>query len=264
MRTKKIDDDLAAQLAQGPLEQQRAANAKRHASAWLDGPSPDFIFPSADFAAALRYRLALHENWGSRTARLCVCGFQCNTSAEYSHHVLGCTKRKGANVSTRHTALKNEFAKACRENLLTTRVEPKIADGDYADLLCFFPPNDLDAAAEVIADFTVTSTLAKYGASEEEATKKKNARYDNKNLIVAQMDVTGGMSNAICGLIRHIANFSDDEFFVQSLRERAAKTVQQFNGQILRRASLKNHFGASLRKFVAAASAQATSEGSLH
>jgi hypothetical protein len=141
-----------------------------------------------------------------------------------------------------------EFARACKENLINYSIEPAIAAGDFADPLCLTPPNDTESESQVIVDFTVTSVLAKSGNSEDEATKKKNTRYKNKDLIVAQIDTTGGMSNALCSLIRHIAKFSDDENYAHCLRVRAAKTVQQMNGLILRRASLKTFFGANVGK----------------
>jgi hypothetical protein len=242
-RTAQMDTAILAVVSRGPLEEHRAAGAKRNASAWLTGPSPDFSFPSENFAAALRYRIGLHESWGARTSRVCSCGFVCPSSAEFSHHILGCAKRKGAGVSTRHTALKNAFAHACRENRLTCRVEPEIRAGDRADLTIYSPDGAEDESQHTI-DFTVTSCLAKTGGTEESATKKKNTRYETEGLVVAHMDATGGMSQAMCKIIRVISSFSEEEDAAARLRAIAAKTVQRFNGEILRRACLNTVFGA--------------------
>jgi hypothetical protein len=73
-RTAKHDEAVLQRVARGPFEEQRCAQAKRHASAWLEGPAPEFVFPSSDFAAALRHRLCLHEPWGNKTSRVCACG----------------------------------------------------------------------------------------------------------------------------------------------------------------------------------------------
>jgi hypothetical protein len=141
--------------------------------------------------------------------------------------------------------LKLEFAKACREALVTHQIEPEFAPGDFADI-AFFPANDPDESARALVDFTVTSSLSKSKASEEEAQRRKHQRYKNGDLVVAQIDVTGGMSNAMVKLMSDIAFFSDDETFLSRLRAAAAKTVQRFNGLILRRASLKSKIGASV------------------
>lgn len=239
-RSLRIDDKIVEELRSTSLAALCSANAKRHASAWLNGPSEDFFFPSRDFQAAIRYRLGLYEKWGARTSRVCHCKYRCDSAADFSHHILGCSKRKGINVSTRHTALKKEVAKGCQEVFLHHKVEEQFAAGDLADLIIFQPD---EATPELLIDFTITSCLSKSGASEEEATKRKNRRYKEASLIVAQVDVTGGMANATCKLLNDIASFSDDQSFIFHLRESVAKTLQRFNGIILRRASPKQTFG---------------------
>ncbi|NBO39880.1 hypothetical protein EBU99_15050, partial [bacterium] len=241
-RSLRIDEKIAEEIRTTSLGALCAANSKRHASAWLNGPSEDFVFPSRDFQAAIRYRLGFYDKWGARTSRVCHCKYRCESPAEFAHHILGCAKRKGINVSNRHTALKKEVAKACQEVFLHHKVEEQFAAGDLADLIIFQPDEE---SPELIIDFTITSSLSKSGASEEEATKRKNKRYKEASLIVAQVDVTGGMANATCKLLNDIASFSDDQSFIFHLRESVAKTLQRFNGIILRRASPKQIFGTS-------------------
>jgi hypothetical protein len=245
-RTAVFEREIAERVDEGPLAPIRAAAAKRGAGAWLQGPSADYFFPPDAFAAALRYRLGLFENWGSKTSRRCNgCGLVLLSPAAFSHHILGCASRKGLGPAARHTELKNLFARACRENLLTHTVEPQLRAGDFADL-SFFPPNESEDALQTVVDFTVTSSLARSGASEAAATKRKKDRYKDQNLVVAQVDVMGGMSNALVNLISRISSFAnDDAGFHDRLRTHTAKAIQVFNGLILARASLKQPFGAS-------------------
>ena len=207
------------------------------------GPSFSLAFHNDDFAAALQLRVASFPKWpATKTAHTCGCGYICNSPSEAVHHNLGCAKRAGSTVSTRHKEVELYHARELRSRHVGVRLNaPALGptgstQHTYADL------DILTSHAEgsiplVSVDYTITSSLSKHGATEKAATEKKDRKYQG-TVICAHAEVMGGFSNPLSSLLAYIAGFSDDinvQEDLHTIRCNTAKVIQMWNGRSLRR-----------------------------
>jgi len=173
-RTTLIDEALLKQIENSSNPEMRlhhAACKKRHSGAWLAGPSFSFSF-GRDFAPALQLRIAAFAKWGpSKTAHTCSCKYMSRSPAEAVHHHLGCTKRQGSLVSTRHMEIELLHARMLRALHIGHRLNPPLAGHLFGDLEILTCPGSNDVL--MVVDYTVTSSLSKYGGSSASATEKK-------------------------------------------------------------------------------------------
>ena len=108
--------DVTATLtkALGPERQALVkANASSGTATWFTDPST--VMGQRDFAAAMRLRLGTAHPGLSAVVTCPGCGIQ-YAKAAWSQHVIGCTRVRGVNASTRHARLKDAVKKVATEH----------------------------------------------------------------------------------------------------------------------------------------------------
>jgi hypothetical protein len=218
--TAIVDGAIIDQLDTKTAEHRRRC-AKTNASSWLAGPSEESKLSDEEFATALRCRLLLPDS----TERTCPCGFEAPSAPDRETHLLGCTHRNGIGPATRHNMLRDLVADLARERGFTTMLEPTLADG-RADLALLHP----SLPEPMVIDFTVTNTAAMSNPTGAQAEARKKRRYGKRDLVVAQIDVSGGFSQALSNCVKTIATDPDDQ---RALTQRISKVVQKGNARIL-------------------------------
>jgi hypothetical protein len=206
-------------------------------------------FRAVDFALALQLRLGRNGFVGSTAAGPCtktsaVCD-GCGTLLApefFDAHVIGCARRQTPNCYLRHNAIRDTFARFCRQQCLPHTLDPSTGDGtgQKADLAVYLP------SAVLVADFVSPSPLAPSCPSVEAATRRKLKKYAALPGL-GLLPVTPGVVAATGGMGREL------ESFVKTLAEEApipadakrellldiAAAVQRSNGAILRVARLR-------------------------
>jgi len=159
------------------------------------------------------------------TLRTCPCGFTAPTTADRETHILGCTHRRGYNPSTRHNFLRDTVANIAVDRGYTVMREPDLADG-RADLAISHPTLE----DPIVIDFTITNTTAKSAPTGAQAEARKKRRYGNKDLLVGQVDVHGGISRPMAELLKTLSLDQDD---LAVMTKVVSKVVQKGNSRIL-------------------------------
>ena len=229
-RTEAIDRQLSNVLdAETSTRARRMANKKYGASVWLNALPVGVVNPD-QYAESLRYRLGVLPSFGAKTRIRCDCG-HILTPETFASHVLGCTKIPGVGPSTRHAAVETVSSSFSRQRGAHAQSNPPLEGTDgYADTAFFLPE------AVHVVDYVISSTLAESQPSNEKAERRKRVRYAGHTvpLVVAAMEVCGGLSKATKQLIADISRAVDEDPAV--LTAEISRTIQQMNGAILLKA----------------------------
>ena len=228
-RTRILDLENAALVDSDPSWQRhRQATAKRHASVWLQSPSSNFAFRGLEFRRALQLRLRYAGSWApQKTLELCACGFAAPSPQDFEIHLVGCARHSGLGPSTRHNAVRDTVARWLREHGATISLEPEVGNG-RADLQVIVP----DIGVDEVVDFVVTNETGFSRPSSEAAVARKNRKYGDRNVLVAEASVLGGMGNGFAKFIKAVTQDAGER---RELREIALKTIQALNGKIVLR-----------------------------
>jgi hypothetical protein len=225
--TSRIDDDTRMRAL-------RAANKKRHASLWLDGPQKESgavdgraTMQNGIFGLALQFRCGYTPGHMVRKQTIaCKCGFTCSSN-QFDAHLLGCAKYPGNHVAARHNAVRDLVQHWCRERGLATKSEPMLSGG-RADLLI------TNASRALVVDFAVCSTLAPSGPTADETAERKNRKYTpapGTDFCAAVFEASGGFSNSACQFIKKLSELAEDD--ARSLRHQISRTLAFWNGLML-------------------------------
>jgi hypothetical protein len=121
--------------------------------------------------------------------------------------------------------LRDCVATLAKDRGFTTMLEPELADG-RADLALIHPT----LPEPIVIDFTITNTAATSQPTAAQAEARKKRRYGKSDLVVAQADVTGGMSKGLCDCIKTIATDKED---LHEIAVKISKVIQKGNSRIL-------------------------------
>ena len=98
-------------------------------------------------------------------------------------------------------------------------VEPQLDRQTRADLHVIVP----DLGVDEVVDFVITNETSHSKPTSKSAIARKNRRYGDKNVVVAEAAVLGGLGN---GFMRFIKAVSQDAGQRHELREIVLKTIQ--------------------------------------